>query len=336
MSVIDQGHQDISETAIWALGNLAEDGPLYRDLILRNDGHLALLSILLEASEMPDSLSQVIGWTLCALTKGQPAVPSSIVQAMLPGLQELAALSDPRTQVEVLQTLGNVTCWETEYCELVAGAGLLRCAVAFLTASEAEFLLPALRVVGNIAACNDCMTQKVLDLHVLDRLEPLLTHSNLGVRKQVLWTLSNIAAGSTAQVSVLMAHSLCWRLLQCFEDSNYFIRKETMWVLSNLVTRGTSQQCAALINADLIGKLGGILAEDVEIARKGMEIVQKLLLTGENEQKRTGNMQNPAAVLIERTGCLGQIERLTTHPNGFLSSESTALLEAYFEPQQVG
>jgi hypothetical protein len=109
-----------------------------------------------------------------------------------------------------------------------------------------------------------------------------------------------------------------------------------MWVVSNLVTRGTSEQCAALINADLICKLGGILAEDVEFARKGMEIVQKLLLTGENEQKRTGNMQNPAAVLIERTGCLGQIERLTMHSNGFLSSESTALLEAYFEPQQVG
>jgi len=336
IGVIDQGYEEVSETAIWALGNLAEDGVLYRDLLLASGAHLPLLSILLEASDISDSLSRVISWTLSALTKGQPAVSTAIVKAILPGLQELAALVDNATQLDVLQTLGNVTCWETEYCELVAGAGLLRYAVAFLPASEGDFLLPALRVIGNVAACSDWMTQQILDLDILDRLEPLILHENTAIRKQVLWTLSNIAAGSTAQIQLFIAHSLSWRLLECFDDANYFVRKETVWVVGNLVKKGTSEQCAAMICAELIGRLAGVLREDVDLARKGVEIVQKLLLAGQSEQKRTAAPQNPAAQLLEATGCLRELEQLSTHSNIHLSTASSSLLQAYFESEQAG
>lgn len=333
ISVIDQGYEELSETAIWALGNLAEDGALYRDLVLSCGGHLPLLSILLESSDLSNSLSRVISWTLSALTKGQPAVSIAIVKALLPGLQELAALVDHETQIDVLQTLGNVTCWETEYCELVTGAGLLRYAAAFLPASEGDFLLPALRVVGNVAACSVWMTQEILDLNILDRLEPLISHENVAIRKQVLWTLSNIAAGSTAQIQLFLTHSLNWRLLQCFEDSNYFVRKETVWVVGNLLRKGTQEQCARLICADFISTLAKILREDVNLAQKGVEILQKLLEVGE---QRPSSLPNPAAQLIEATGCLRVLEQLCTHSNSHLSESSSALLQGYFEWEQAG
>jgi len=72
------------------------------------------------------------------------------------------------------------------------------------------------------------------------------------------------------------------------------------------------------------------------LARKGVEIVQKLLLAGESEQKRTAAPQNPAAQLLEATGCLRELEQLSTHSNIHLSTASSSLLQAYFESEQAG
>ena len=67
---------------------------------------------------------------------------------------------------------------------------------------DEKVVVPAVRIVGNIVAGTDEMTQSVLDCGVIRLLEDLSSHKKAKVRQEVYWTVSNIAAGTRGQIQV--------------------------------------------------------------------------------------------------------------------------------------
>ncbi len=57
-------------------------------------------------------------------------------------------------------------------------------------------MIPALRIIGNIATGDNKQTDTILFNGVLPRLEKLLSNNKNAVRRETCWVLSNIAAGS--------------------------------------------------------------------------------------------------------------------------------------------
>ena len=335
LSLLTQDSPELLETSIWALSNLAFDGVFYRDLLLTRNFHLSLLSLILDPPDLPPVLSRVISWSLAALTRLKPSISKSILVTILPGIQRLATLPDPETQVEVLNLLGNITNLESDFCELVICAGLVTYTYAFLSATESDFLLPALRVICNLIESSEYMIQSLLDMKMLDRLEPLITHTHSGIRTNAVWILSTLTSGTEAQIQSFLSHKVSITALQALQDTHYFTQKEALWMIEDIVRRGNPQQQISIIHSELMNRLSEVLRLDVELARKAVDIMEKMLEVGEVERVEVGYMQNRTAVLMESTGALTHLEHLTQHPNSTLASTCVRLLETYFEGQQA-
>ena len=74
--------------------------------------------------------------------------------------------------------------------------------VMHLNSMDTKLITPTIRVVGNILAGDDRMTQMCIDAGAIPYLENLLASSNQMVVKETLWCLSNIAAGDVSQIQV--------------------------------------------------------------------------------------------------------------------------------------
>jgi hypothetical protein len=60
--------------------------------------------------------------------------------------------------------------------------------------------IPALRILGNIAAGDDHQTQVILEAGVLPELTKLLQHPKKILREKSAWILSNILGGTEEQI----------------------------------------------------------------------------------------------------------------------------------------
>lgn len=79
---------NVAEQATWTLGNIAGDGPEFRDMIL-DQGGLPMLLKLLE-SDVPIITVRTIAWTISNLCRNKnPYPPFHIVKTCLPSIVNL-------------------------------------------------------------------------------------------------------------------------------------------------------------------------------------------------------------------------------------------------------
>jgi len=98
----------------------------------------------------------------------------------------------------------------------------------------------------------DC-AQKLLDLCVLDTLQPLLEHSSNSVRARALESLSNVAYGSTEQVSLLLQHSCFAPALSLLQAQSLVLRTEAATLLLNVCLKGERTHLERLLDLGVFG-----------------------------------------------------------------------------------
>ncbi|VEN64090.1 unnamed protein product [Callosobruchus maculatus] len=321
---------DVADQAVWALGNIAGDGPGTRDMVLRCGVLQDLLALIRPDSQI--SLLRNAVWTISNLCRNKNPPPNfELVRPALPTLAKLLNYSD-------LDVLGD-TCWALSYLtdgsndkiQEVIDTGLVPRLVELLYSPENTVLTPALRAVGNIVTGNDQQTDVVINSGLLNVMPKLLQHSRLNIVKEAAWTISNITAGNSEQIQKVIDAGIMQPLLHVLQTGDFKSQKEAAWAVTNYTSGGTIAQLARLVEMGALKPMCNLLNSKDQ---KTVAVILDGLANILNAANKMGEVEK-VAILIEECGGLDGIEALQNHDNEKIYEKALSIIENYFSEPAV-
>nr|CAI5820671.1 unnamed protein product [Callosobruchus analis] len=303
---------DVVDQAVWALGNIAGDGPGTRDMVLRCGVLQDLLALI--RPDSPVSLLRNAVWTISNLCRNKNPPPNfELVRPALPTLAKLLNYSD-------LDVLGD-TCW----------------ALSYLTDGSNDKIQEVIdtglvpRAVGNIVTGNDHQTDVVINAGVLNVMPKLLQHSRLNIVKEAAWTISNITAGNSEQIQKVIDAGIMAPLLIVLQTGDFKSQKEAAWAVTNYTSGGTIAQLARLVEMGALKPMCNLLNSKDQ---KTVAVILDGLANILNAANKMGEVEK-VAILIEECGGLDGIEALQNHDNEKIYEKALSIIENYFSEPAV-
>jgi importin subunit alpha-1 len=323
----------LRDQCVWALGNIAGDGPTLRDLCLSENVMQALLyQFSLEPSQ---GLVRNTTWAISNLCRGKPAPPFDRVSMCLEALAFLVRSNDKATLSDSLWALSYLTDGDDSKIEaVIAQPGVCESVVRLLSHAEVSVKTPALRVVGNIVTGNAKQTQAIIDLQPFGALAELLRSSKKSLVKEACWTLSNIAAGDYGQIQSLIDANLIPLLVEKMNTGEFDTKKEACWAVSNATTNSVALTRQFADRSVVQALVDMTACNDTKIVLVALEALEHILKAGEPDGKLlTGD--NVFAEYVEDAGGLQVLEDLQEHQNVNVYNQAVAILEAYFGGEEA-
>ncbi|KAG0269486.1 hypothetical protein BGZ95_002061 [Linnemannia exigua] len=293
---LDSQNLALVDQSAWALGNIAADGPKFRDR-LKDNGVLGPLIKLLESKDL--NLVQTACFALSNLARGEGAQQEALVKAGLlkPLLHHLRVDTEPA----VISEAAWVVVYLTSGPENVSTQLLEHRLIPLLVGPLKDFLdqkalaIPLVRALGNIASGPDNNTSALInEPGFLSAMLQFIQSDCRPVKKESLWLMSNITADHTGTdlVKVIEAGFIPV-FSQIASHQNFDIRKEAAYSLINLASHGPDYAKALPHRELLPGFLDFMRTKDHELISLGLRYVQLLLNSG---------IQDAPALLSEMNG----------------------------------
>ncbi|KAG0072579.1 hypothetical protein BGZ89_004848 [Linnemannia elongata] len=317
------------DQSAWALGNIAADGPKFRDR-LKDNGVLPPLIKLLDSKDL--NLVQTACFALSNLARGEGAQQEALVKAGLvkPLLHHLRVDTEPA----VISEAAWVVVYLTSGPENVSIQLLEHRLIPLLVAPLKDFLdqkalaIPLVRALGNIASGPDNNTSALInEPGFLPAMLQFIQSDCRPVKKESLWLMSNITADHTGKdlIKVIDAGFIPV-LSQIATHQNFDIRKEAAYSLINLASHGPDYAKALPHRELLPGFLDFMRTKDHELISLGLRYVQLLLNSG---------IQDAPALLSEMNG-VDALEEVILSDDRDQHRLASLLMDTYFGENNHG
>jgi hypothetical protein len=267
----------VQESSLLALGNLAGDGVFDTTLRDRVRAAGALPPVVRAAGSDAPAVARTALWALANLLRGpaprlEEALDAGAGDAVVRVLLRPGTPDGLTEEALWAASLLSHACPPMHARLLESGAAARALAILAAPPATGDSLrMPALRVVGNLAAGADACTDALLHAcsaadsgqegaALLPALRALLADERRALRKEAAWVVGNVCAGTPAHRAAAVAAELPAELVRLLQTADFDVRREERLQLFSPRANGSNSSRPEPRTPPPAGRAGGLTA----------------------------------------------------------------------------
>ena len=333
INLLDSNIEEIKTQTIWLVANLIGDSVKIRDTLIEQKIYDKILAILDSTND--ENYINICTWAISNFYRVKPIPSYEIVSRTFKIIARVIMIYETTNTDFIIDSsfiLSMMTKYYKEFLKEIIDIDLLPNIIKFLDIEHPVIITTCLRIVGNIASEDNAnLTQKLIDLNILDKLKYTLYNTSLKIRLESAFILSNIAAGTQKQIEALIDKNYFQILYKVFKNDLPKVKKEAIYGICNLSSVENEKYMKRLIDEGiLLFVLESIKSEDAKFIALSLEILGNILAFA----NKKGELKK-LIIEIEKLGLMDILEKLQMHDDQIIYEKTIQILDTYFEIENV-
>lgn len=318
----------IKETAALALGNIASDCFLHRDMLLAAEGHKYLADAA-QSTPVTDKAMLNIAWALSNICRMKPIPGLEIVQCIVPAISPIYLETSCNDVLVELSWALAFLSREEKYIDLIVEQQVYPKAIQLMMHENTSIQLASVRFIGELSG-EECLTQLILDCGVLDSCKVSIRSPKKHTVKDTLWLISNIAAGTESQAVQLIQSGLVQAVIDVGLEGDAVLLIESCYVIGNLANYAAERNLFDLASQALrlliLGLENNLSTKQAAVVLEGIE--------GWLSIGNTFGEFNPFIRTIQDLGGLEILKQVSRNVEGLPKRRADGILSKYFSEEE--
>jgi hypothetical protein len=325
LHLLQSSQQNIVQSALIAIGNIACEGDDFRLLLLSNGVIKRIKDIFLQKDITISTASQV-AWTIGHLCNTNNSPKKEEIEQLYPILSDFLACKEMVVTKSTLFTTYTIIKYNTKqyYCNLV-NKQLLKVIIELLESKENDILLVAICIVASLAM-DDSYISILCECKCVEKLKLIiLTPNKSSILRSSISALSNIVVSAEA-VEKMISLKIVDDVLLIMKKCELEIKKEGIYFFHNILEFSNREQIRYMISAKIYEFYIGLLSttDEIECLLCTLYALKQIFSKGNDHNK------NLFVDEFEALNGFSMLDRLAWHSNIDVFRQSQNILTLYY------